>query len=165
MSPTQIVELLSEIFSRFDELTGKYKLEKIKTVGDAYMAVSGLPAPSGNHIGAAAHLALDMRQAIKQFAMGNGRPYAMRLGLHCGPVVAGVIGTHKFIYDLWGDTVNIASRMESHGKPDRIQTSDAVYMRLKDDFIFEERGMVPIKGMGEMRTYFLLAAREIEGPA
>ncbi len=155
MQPVAIVDLLSEIFTRFDQLTEKYGLEKIKTVGDAYMAVSGLPMPMSNHIEAAAEMALELRDEIKRYKTPTGEPYRMRLGLHCGPVVAGVIGTKKFIYDLWGDTVNIASRMESHGKADHIQTSEAVYGRLVGRFQFEARGVIPIKGIGEMPTYFL----------
>ncbi len=155
LTPYEIVTLLGEIFSRFDQLSEKYRLEKIKTIGDAYMLVGGLLSEEANHIEKVAEIALDMLHTIGEYEHHDGSPFTMRVGIHSGPVVAGVIGANKFIYDLWGDTVNVASRMESHGVPGRIQTTRAVYERLKDRFDFEERGFIPIKGKGEMQTYFL----------
>ena len=153
--PTELVGLLNLIISPFDELVDRYGLEKIKTIGDAYMAASGIPTPRSDHAVAAAELALAMQDAIQGFQLKDGRPLQLRIGLSSGPVVAGVIGTKKFIYDLWGDTVNLASRMESQGACGQIQVSQATYQRLKDRFWLEERGVIPIKGRGEMRTFWL----------
>ncbi|WP_088894283.1 adenylate/guanylate cyclase domain-containing protein [Leptolyngbya ohadii] len=159
MSPADLVELLNQIFSTFDQLVAQHELEKIKTIGDAYLAVGGLPLPRPNHAEAVANLALAMQEAIGQFsvptASGEEKPLAMRIGIHTGAVGAGVIGTTKFAYDLWGDTVNTASRMESQGLPGKIQVTEVTYRLLKDKYCFEERGIVDIKGKGEMRTYFL----------
>ncbi|MDX1437208.1 MAG: adenylate/guanylate cyclase domain-containing protein [Anaerolineales bacterium] len=156
MTPEAIVELLEEIFSVFDRLTDVYGLEKIKTVGDAYMVVGGLPKPMPDHTQAVACMALAMMREIEKFDTPLGEPFSMRIGVHAGPVVAGVIGSRRFLYDLWGDTVNVASRMESHGLPGRIQTTEIVHQRLKEDFSFQPRGLIPIKGRGELMTYFIL---------
>lgn len=152
MSPPELVELLNEVFSIFDKLVERHGLEKIKTIGDAYMVVAGLPIPSNNHVQQMADLALDMQEAINNF---NAHHLSIRIGIHTGPVVAGVIGIKKFAYDLWGDTVNIASRMESQGIKGHIQVSDSVYTILKDNYLFKERGPIHIKGKGEMTTYLL----------
>lgn len=152
----KLVELLNEIFSAFDLLTEEHGLEKIKTIGDAYMAVAGLPTPQGDRTAAAAEMALDMQQKVRQFTAKTRHPFSIRIGMHTGPVVAGVIGLKKFSYDLWGDTVNTASRMESHGIPSCIQVSAATYERLKHQYIFEERGFIKIKGKGMMKTYLLM---------
>src|SRR5262249_37241681 len=133
--------------------------EKIKTTGDAYMVVSGVPEPRINHAEAIARLALDMRASVKTIAETSGRALALRIGISSGPVVAGVVGTKKFFYDVWGDTVNVASRMESTGEPGKIQVSEAAYERLKAHFDLESRGEIEIKGKGKMRTWFLLGPR------
>lgn len=155
ISPTELVKLLNEIFSRFDRLVERYDLEKIKTIGDSYMVVGGLPSPRTDHAEAIAEFALDMQQEIQEFNAEKGQNFSMRIGINTGPVVAGVIGLKKFIYDLWGDTVNTASRMESHGIPGSIQVSCSTYDRLKDKYLFEERGIISVKGKGEMTTYLL----------
>ena len=155
ISPTELVSMLNEIFSRFDRLLERYGLEKIKTIGDSYMVVGGLPLIRPDHAEAVAEFALDMQQQIQEFNAERGQAFSMRIGINTGPVVAGVIGLKKFIYDLWGDTVNIASRMESHGIPGAIQVSSATYERLKDKYLFEERGAIDVKGKGEMITYLL----------
>jgi len=131
--PTEVVSKLNEIFHRFDQLADRYGLEKIKTIGDAYMAVGGLSEPSERHCHAIAGMACAMMESIKAVDRGGGRTFSIRIGIHTGPVVAGVIGTRKFAYDLWGDTVNVASRLESSGVPGRIQVSEEVYRRLQTD--------------------------------
>ncbi|MBD2040449.1 adenylate/guanylate cyclase domain-containing protein [Microcoleus sp. FACHB-672] len=156
VSPTDLVNLLNDIFSTFDRLAEQHGLEKIKTIGDAYMVVGGLPVPSANHALAIAEMALDMQDAIAQFNTQREQPFSIRIGINTGPVVAGVIGTHKFTYDLWGDTVNIASRMESQGIIGKIQVTSATYERLRERYKFEDRGLIDVKGKGEMRTYLLL---------
>ncbi|BAB72619.1 adenylate/guanylate cyclase domain-containing protein [Anabaena sp. FACHB-709] len=153
--PQRLVDLLNQIFSRFDLLAESYNLEKIKTIGDAYMVVGGLPNPRPDHAIAIAHMGLDILDAIAQFNLDTGEQFKIRIGINSGPVVAGVIGIKKFIYDLWGDTVNIASRMESHGTPNRIHVSAASHELLKDSFLFEDRGVTAIKGKGDMQTYWL----------
>ena len=158
--PKDLVSLLNQIFSKFDRLAEQHGLEKIKTIGDSYMVVGGLPIERTDHLDAIAQMALDMQDAIAQFQISNGKPMQIRIGINTGPVVAGVIGMKKFIYDLWGDTVNVASRMESHGVPGRIQVTEAVYEKLCDRFEFESRGMMIIKGKGEMPTYLLVGRYE-----
>jgi class 3 adenylate cyclase len=153
--PTEVVYLLNELFSAFDQLTEKHGLEKIKTIGDAYMVAGGLPMPDPNHVSAIAEMALDMMRFVQQFNARQGVKLNLRTGIHTGPVVAGVIGTKRFTYDLWGDTVNTASRMESHGLPGHIHVTRATYERLRDKYVFIERGRIPIKGKGEMTTYLL----------
>ena len=155
MSATKLVYLLNEIFSTFDELTEKHGLEKIKTIGDAYMVAGGIPIVRPDHAEASAEMALDMLVAIDELNVKLEATFDLRIGINSGPVVAGVIGTKKFIYDLWGNAVNTASRMESHGVPGRIQVSFYTYELLRDKYEFEERGSIDIKGQGEMRTYFL----------
>ena len=155
ISPPELVSLLNEIFSTFDRLAEKHGLEKIKTIGDAYMVVGGLPMPRSDHAEAIAQMAIDMQQAITEFSDMHDRDFSIRIGINSGPVVAGVIGIKKFIYDLWGDTVNTASRMESHGLPGHIQVTSATKQRLQDKFLFESRGTIEVKGKGEMITYFI----------
>ncbi|MDJ0555866.1 MAG: adenylate/guanylate cyclase domain-containing protein [Microcoleaceae cyanobacterium MO_207.B10] len=155
ISPTKLVEFLNLIFSEFDELTQNHDLEKIKTIGDAYMVVGGLPVVQDDHLEAIADMALDMQTSLDALCEQIGTAFSLRIGIHVGPVVAGVIGQTKFIYDLWGDTVNIASRMESSGIAGKIQVSSIVYQRLEEKFVFEKRGEVSIKGKGNMTTYIL----------
>lgn len=152
---TELVELLNGIFSRFDRLAERHSLEKIKTIGDAYMVVAGLPEPRPDHTAAIANMALDMQQAIQDFNQETGYKLDIRVGIHSGGVVAGVIGLKKFAYDIWGDTVNIASRMESHGVPGRIQVTAVVYQALRSRYDLELRGEIPVKGKGRMKTYLL----------
>jgi class 3 adenylate cyclase len=154
--PAEVVSKLNEIFHRFDELADRHKLEKIKTIGDAYMVVGGLPKPHDQHDRAIAEMALDMMDAIKTVETGEGENFSLRIGIHTGPVVAGVIGMRKFAYDLWGDTVNVASRLESNGVPGRIQVSDDLYQRLKGAFVFEKRGAIMLKGKGALEAHFLI---------
>lgn len=158
-SPTQLVEILNRIFSKFDRLAEQHKVEKIKTIGDAYMAVAGLPTPRPDHAQAIAQMALDMQAAIAQYNSENNSAFKLRVGINSGPVVAGIIGIKKFSYDLWGDTVNTASRMESHGLPGYIQMTAATYELLREDYLFEERGPIPVKGKGEMTTYLLMGTK------
>ncbi|MBE9561541.1 MAG: response regulator [Proteobacteria bacterium] len=155
VSASDLVEKLNQIFIAFDRLTEKHGLEKIKTIGDAYMLVGGLPTQRDDHVEAVADIAIEMLDEIAWLNEQNQEDFKIRIGVHTGPVVAGVIGKHKFNYDLWGDTVNIASRMESQGIPDEIQVSEVTYQRLKDKFFLEERGLIDIKGKGKMSTYLL----------
>ena len=155
VSPTQLVALLNDIFSTFDNLAERHGLEKIKTIGDAYMVVGGLPIPRPDHAEAIAEMALDMQQAIIDFSNTHSQAFSIRIGINTGPVVAGVIGIKKFIYDLWGDTVNTASRMESHGKPGSIQVTETTYQQLREKYFFENRGAIEVKGKGQMTTYLL----------
>ena len=159
MSPAAVVIVLNRIFSAFDALCEKYGVEKIKTIGDAYMLATGVPRPLKDHVSVAAKIALDMQELGKRLATREDRSLSFRIGIHTGPVVAGIIGTRKFSYDLWGDTVNIASRMEANGAPGRIHVTRAVYDKLKGEFEFEARGMTHLKGIGDMETYFLNAPK------
>lgn len=151
MSALELVALLNEVFSEFDSLTEKYGLERIKTIGDAYMVAGGLPDPKPDHARAVAHLALDMLAIVERFPRVN-----LRIGIHTGPVVAGVIGTKRFLYDLWGDTVNVASRMESHGTPGVIMVTEACREALGDGFEFGPVVELDVKGKGRMRAFALL---------
>ncbi|MFH7030151.1 MAG: adenylate/guanylate cyclase domain-containing protein [Heteroscytonema crispum UTEX LB 1556] len=159
LSAIKVVNLLNQIFSTFDRLSEKYHLEKIKIIGDAYMVVGGLPTRRSDHAHAIAHMALDMQTAIAQFNEETQHNLNIRIGINTGAVVAGVIGIKKFTYDLWGDTVNIASRMESHGLTGKIQVTEATYNRLRDEFVLERRGEIEVKGKGKMTTYLLLGRR------
>jgi class 3 adenylate cyclase len=153
---TEVVGVLNEVFSRFDRLAARFGLEKIKTIGDAYMAVAGLPDPAADHARRAADMALAMVDELAAYDREHDRALSIRVGLHAGAVTAGVIGVTKFSYDLWGDTVNTASRLESHGEPGRVHVSEAVRVALDGNaYTFEDRGLVPLKGKGELRTFFL----------
>jgi class 3 adenylate cyclase len=156
MSAIDLVKVLNQIFSHFDQVAEDYNLEKIKTIGDAYMVVGGVPTPCPDHGVAIAQMALAMQQIVKKLNAEINLSFQVRIGINTGQVVAGVIGIKKFAYDLWGDAVNVASRMESHGEPGKIQVSEVTYELLKHHYRFEPRGMVQIKGKGEMMTYFLL---------
>ncbi|MFP3882787.1 MAG: adenylate/guanylate cyclase domain-containing protein [Actinomycetota bacterium] len=152
----EIVDLLDGLVAKFDRLVDAHQLEKIRTAGDGYMAVAGAPEPSGDHVARAANLALDMLEIAHNHTEASGKHLEVRIGLDCGPVIAGVIGLKKFTYDVWGDPVNTASRMESHGVPGKIQVTEMVHDRLQDSHQFEERGLIDVKGKGEMRTFFLV---------
>jgi guanylate cyclase len=156
MAPQELVALLDRIFSAFDRIVDDEGLEKIKTIGDAYMAAGGLPDRRPGHLEAAARAALAMRDEIADLARREGHPWlAVRIGIDAGPAVAGVIGRRKFIYDLWGDTVNTASRMESHGLPGQVQVTERVAAALGAGFTSQPRGVVDVKGKGPMPTFLL----------
>ncbi len=155
LSPREMVELLNAIFSHFDALVRKYGLEKIRTIGDNYMVAAGVPAPRADHAQALAAMALEMMAYVEQNPDCVKRGILFRLGINSGPLIAGVLGTHKFHYDIWGDTVNTASRMESTGLPGKIQVTRATYALIKDEFRCTPRGTVAVKGKGEMETWFL----------
>jgi class 3 adenylate cyclase len=159
LPPERIVHLLNDLFCQFDDLAGELGLEKIKTIGDCYMVAGGLPEPRADHAEAVADMALAMLGIVSVLATRTGEPLTVRIGIHSGPVVAGVIGKRKFIYDLWGDTVNIASRMESHGVAGAIQLSEASHALLIANYHLRYRGGVEIKGKGEMRTWLLEGRR------
>jgi adenylate cyclase len=164
-SPEQVVGVLDEIFSAFDDLTERRGLEKIKTIGDAYMVAGGLPEARPDHAEAIVGLAIEMQEELARLCLALGLRLSIRVGIDSGPVVAGVIGRRKFIYDLWGDTVNTASRMESHGVPGRIQVTENTYRRLRERYRFEDRGETEVKGKGRIRTYLLVADGSAPLPA
>jgi class 3 adenylate cyclase len=159
-SATDLVKLLNDLFTRFDKRADALGVEKIKTIGDAYMAVAGLPIPRPDHAQLCAELALGMFDDLKAFNQENGKELDMRIGLNSGPVVAGVIGYTKFSYDLWGNTVNTASRMESTSKPGRVQVSPATFEAIKNDFVLEDGGLMECKGLGEILTHLLVSKNQ-----
>ncbi len=159
ISASELVNVLNEIFSEFDHLVEQYDLEKIKTIGDSYMVVGGLPIPCKDHAEAIAEMALQMQTVIQKFKRTDGTNFSLRIGIHTGQAIAGVIGTKKFIYDLWGDTVNVASRMESYGVAGCTQVTEATYQLLKDKYHLDQRSAINIKGKGEMITYLLKGRR------
>jgi adenylate cyclase len=159
MTPEALVSLLDELFSMFDELAHRHGVEKIKTIGDCYMAVCGVPEHQSDHAAVLADMALEMLAHMREFNTARGSALQIRIGIHTGSVVAGVIGRSKFIYDLWGDTVNTASRMESSGVAGRIQITDATRQVLAAQFDLEDRGEVEIKGKGRLRTWFLIGRK------
>ena len=154
-APEEVVNILNDIFTLFDHLTEKYGLEKIKTVGDAYMVVSGVPEPRSDHAEVIAEMALDILNALDDYNRNYGHDFRVRLGINSGPAVAGVIGKMKFAYDIWGDTVNTASRMESLGVSGKIQTTESTYNMLHEKYNFRFRDLIDVKGKGKLKTYFL----------
>jgi adenylate cyclase len=156
LGPGALVELLNDVFSGFDDLADASGLEKIKTIGDAYMVAGGIPTPRDDHLVALLEMALRMGAVVEGVGERYGQPLRLRIGVDSGPVVAGVIGRRKFSYDLWGDTVNSASRMETQGLPGRIQVTERVFDAAQGDFEFEVRGSLEVKGKGAIRTYFLV---------
>jgi adenylate cyclase len=159
MAPIEMVNLLNRIFSHFDDLVEKYDLEKIRTIGDSYMVASGVPRVRKDHAHAMVNMALEMRDYIINLPPVEGKRIEFRIGINSGPVVGGVIGRKKFVYDLWGDAVNVASRMESHGLANQIQITAATHQIIQNDFICEPRGTIDIKGRGEMETWLVIKAR------
>jgi class 3 adenylate cyclase len=169
MSPQELVGVLNEVFTVFDNLVDRYGLEKVKTIGDAYMVVGGMPERTDDHPARVAAMALDLAESVARIEAAARLGITFRIGIHCGAVVAGVIGTKKFIYDVWGDTVNMASRMESLGVPGRVQVTHAVAERLRGAFDVEPRGLIEVKGKGPTPTYFLVnrseGAERTDGPS
>ena len=155
MPAQEVVELLNDLFTRFDLAARELEIEKIKTIGDAYMAVSGLPEPCVNHVERIMIMAVRMIQIAREISKDRNMNLRLRIGVNSGPVVAGIIGSRKFIYDLWGDTVNLASRMESHGIPDTIQVTRPVFEKMREHYNFEERGSIDVKGKGTIETWIL----------
>jgi adenylate cyclase len=164
IAPDELVRQLNDLFSGFDRLTEHLGLEKIKTIGDCYMAAGGLPQPRPDHAETVAELALDMQDELRRFNRRCATSLDIRIGIHTGPVVAGIIGTRKFIYDLWGDTVNIASRMESHSVPGLIQVTGETYTRLREKYDLSRRGPIQVRGKGTMTTYFLTGRKTNPSP-
>jgi class 3 adenylate cyclase len=164
LSPSDVVALLDRVFARWDALAARHGVEKIKTIGDAYMAAAGIPIPRDDHVEAIAEMALDMRPEAQLCADELDLPFEVRIGIDTGPVVAGVIGRSKFIYDLWGDTVNTASRMESHAPPGAIQVTERVQERLRVSYELDARGPIDVKGKGTVSTYLLMGRRGREQP-
>ena len=160
VTPIELVKDAEPDFSRaFDQLAEKHKLEKIKTIGDAYMVVGGVTCPLENSAQSMVEMALDMQEIIRRFKRQNDEMFQLRIGINTGTVVAGVIGLKRYSYDLWGDAVNIASRMESHGEVGRIHLSESTYQRIKNHYQVEPRGCIDVKGRGSMKTYFLLGRK------
>ncbi|TMK29811.1 MAG: adenylate/guanylate cyclase domain-containing protein [Actinobacteria bacterium] len=159
LPPVEVVGILDQLFSHFDALVERHGLEKVKTIGDCYMAAAGVPNPHPDHARKAALLALDMRDVVATSAVVGRLGLELRIGINSGPVVAGVIGTKRFLYDLWGDAVNTASRMESHGTPGEIQITRETYELLKDEFVCKPRGTILVKGKGRMETWYLVGPR------
>jgi adenylate cyclase len=154
-SPERLALLLDEIFASFDALAKEHGLKKIKTLGNSYMAAAGVPVPSGDHAERAAAMALDMVAALDAFNQRGGQSLQVRIGIATGPVVAGVIGKRLYLYDVWGDAVNTASRMESHGVAGRVQVSESTQRLLGKPFRLEERGALEVEGKGEIKTWFV----------
>lgn len=159
-APEKLVGFLNTVFTRIDDLVDKHGMEKIKTTGDAYMVVSGVPEPRSDHAEALADLAIALREALTGLVDPGGRAVPVRIGIASGPVVAGVVGRRKFFYDVWGDAVNVAARMEQTGTPSYIQVAPATFELLKDRFDFQERGLIDVRGKGQMRTWYLSGRRE-----
>jgi adenylate cyclase len=163
IEPNKLIRFLDRLYSDFDALVDKHGLEKIKVSGDSYMVVSGVPQPRPDHVEALADLALDMAETVSGWKDSRGNPLPLRIGLASGPVVAGVVGSRRFFYDVWGDAVNVASRMESTDAVGHIQVPETVYQRLKTDFVLEKRGVVEVKGKGVMPTWYLVGRKPDTG--
>jgi adenylate cyclase len=161
LPPVEMVELLNEVFSFFDSLLDKYGVEKIRTIGDSYMVASGVPRGRPDHAQALTRMALEMRDYISAHTFHNGHRLSFRIGINSGSMIAGVIGRRKFVYDVWGDAVNIASRMESHGLGGAVQITQATYDLIRDEFVCEPRGNVNVKGKGEMEVWLVTSARDV----
>ena len=159
MDPKQLVNFLGTIFEEFESILERYGVEKIKSIGDALMAVSGAPVPTSDHALRICHAAIEMVSHIDTLTKKLQFPFSIRFGINSGPIVAGVIGKKKFAYDIWGDVVNVAARMESHGQPNTIQIAQETYLLVKDHFRFEDRGMIDVKGKGLTHAYFLLGKK------
>jgi class 3 adenylate cyclase len=164
LQPAEVVGILDHLFTHFDSLADRYGVEKIKTIGDCYMVAAGVPTPREDHARVMALMALDMREAMRSRDAVGRLGLELRIGINSGPVVAGVIGRKRFLYDLWGDAVNMASRMESQGTPGRIQVTQETYELLRDEFDLEPRGTVPIKGKGNVETWYLTGVRPVAAP-
>ena len=160
LPPVEMVELLNEVFSYFDSLLDKYNVEKIRTIGDSYMVASGVPRGRSDHAQALVRMALEMRDCVATHTFGNGQFVSFRIGINSGSVIAGVIGRRKFVDDVWGDAVNIASRMESNGLGNAVQITQATYELIKDEFVCEPRGSVNVKGKGEMDVWLVISLKE-----
>ena len=160
-APADLVRFLNRLYSDFDALVDKHGLEKIKVSGDSYMVVSGVPRQRPDHVQALAHFALDMVDVAAGLKDPHGRSLPLRVGMACGPVVAGVVGSRRFFYDVWGDAVNVASRMETTDSAGRIQVPEDIYERLKDEFVLQERGRIEVKGKGTMRTWYLVGRKAV----
>jgi len=163
VTPVELVDRLNRMFSSFDDLADKLKLEKIKTIGDAYMVAGGLHSHEYDHAQMIAEMALAMQRRALEFGREFGEELSIRIGIHTGPVVAGVIGKRKFIYDVWGDTVNTASRMESHGEPGMVHVTEETRQLLKEMYVLTPRGEITVKGKGVMRTWFLVGPQPNQG--
>ena len=159
MPPAEMVDLLNEVFTYFDSLVEKYGVEKIRTIGDSYMVAAGVPRPRPDHAHVLVRMALEMRDYVSQHVFYGNHRVNFRIGVNSGPVVAGVIGRKKFIYDLWGDAVNTASRMESHGAAGKIQITRATYELIQDEFVCEPRGAINVKGKGEMEVWHVVGVK------
>ncbi len=159
MNATQVVEELNLLFSRFDIIAKEFGVEKVKTIGDAYMVVAGVPDPIPNHMEACADMALGMVSALKEINPTLSSPFEIRIGLHTGPVAAGIIGQHKYVYDVWGSTVNHASRYESYSLPGHVHISEQLARPLMDKFDCESRGLLEMRSIGEVETFFLKGRR------
>jgi len=160
MKPHDLVSLLNKVITGFDQLSEQLHIEKIKTIGDAYLVVSGLPDENSNHAPDVSRMALEMLKFIEDFNRTENMNLQIRIGIHSGAVIGGIIGPKKFTFDLWGDTVNLASRLETTGLPGKIQVSQTTYELLQKDFIFEAREPIDVKGHGKVQTYFLLGTKE-----
>jgi class 3 adenylate cyclase len=162
LAPTELVSYLNALFSDFDAIAQELGVEKIKMIGDAYMVAAGVPEPRADHAQAIAEMALRMIATVERAKREHDAPFTARIGIHSGPVVAGIIGTHRFVYDVWGDTVNMASRLESQGEPNRIQISEATAKLLGESYEIEARGKIGFKGKGQQNAYFLNAAKSAD---